>query len=386
MGLSKVILPGQTIGIIGGGQLGRMMTLSAKAMGFRVVVLDPTPDCPCGQVADEQIIGGYDDLDKIKQLSEASDVITYEFENIDADALDWLNKNAYVPQGTELLRVTQDRIEEKRNIQAAGVRVAPYAVVAKVEDVSAGIEELGFPAVLKTATGGYDGKGQLVIRGSEDIELAETLVSQGPCVLEKWISFEKEISVIITRSTTGETAVFPVAENIHKDNILHQTIVPARISEQAEEKAIEAANQIASALGLTGTLAVEIFLAADDEIYINELAPRPHNSGHYSIEACETSQFEQHIRAVCGWPLGSSELLKPAVMVNILGEHQQPLLDRIPKLHDWKIHLYGKKEAKYKRKMGHVTLLRESVEEALDEAEQSGIWGYAAEMIGGQKR
>lgn len=386
MSLSKLILPGQTIGIIGGGQLGKMMALSAKGMGFRVIVLDPTEDCPCGQVADEQIVGGYDDLNKIKQLSEASDVITYEFENIDADALDWLNKNAYVPQGTELLRVTQDRIEEKRNIQAAGVRVAPYAVVAKVEDVSSGIEELGFPAVLKTATGGYDGKGQLVIRGNEDIELAETLVSQGPCVLEQWISFEKEISVIITRSTTGETAVFPVAENIHKDNILHQTIVPARISEQAEEMAIEAAKQIASALGLTGTLAVEMFLAADDEIYINELAPRPHNSGHYSIEACETSQFEQHIRAVCGWPLGSTELLKPAVMVNILGEHQQPLLDRIPELQEWKIHLYGKKEAKYKRKMGHVTLLRESVEEALDEAEQSGIWGYAAEMIGGQKR
>jgi 5-(carboxyamino)imidazole ribonucleotide synthase len=386
MSLSKVILPGQTIGIIGGGQLGKMMALSAKGMGFRVIVLDPTEDCPCGQVADEQIVGEYDDLDKIKQLSEASDVITYEFENIDADALDWLNKNAYVPQGTELLRVTQDRIEEKRNIQAAGVSVAPYAVVAKVEDVSAGIEVLGFPAVLKTATGGYDGKGQLVIRGSEDIELAETLVRQGTCVLEKWISFEKEISVIITRSTTGETAVFPVAENIHKDNILHQTIVPARISELAEEKAIEAAKQIASALGLTGTLAVEMFLAADDQIYINELAPRPHNSGHYSIEACETSQFEQHIRAVCGWRLGSTELLKPAVMVNILGEHQQPLLDRIPELQDWKIHLYGKKEAKYKRKMGHVTLLRESVEEALDEAEQSGIWGYAAEMIGGQKR
>lgn len=386
MSLSKVILPGQTIGIIGGGQLGKMMALSAKGMGFRVIVLDPTEDCPCGQVSDEQIVGGYDDLDKIKQLSEASDVITYEFENIDADALDWLNKNAYVPQGTELLRVTQDRIEEKRNIQAAGVRVAPYAVVVKVEDVSAGIEELGFPAVLKTATGGYDGKGQLVIRGSEDIELAETLVRQGPCVLEKWISFEKEISVIITRSTTGETAVFPVAENIHKDNILHQTIVPARISELAEEKAIVAAKQIASALGLTGTLAVEMFLAADDEIYINELAPRPHNSGHYSIEACETSQFEQHIRAVCGWPLASTVLLKPAVMVNILGEHQQPLLDRIPELQDWKIHLYGKKEAKNKRKMGHVTLLRESVEEALHEAEQSYIWKDATEMIGGQKR
>jgi 5-(carboxyamino)imidazole ribonucleotide synthase len=386
MSLSKVILPGQTIGIIGGGQLGKMMALSAKAMGFRVAVLDPTEDCPCGQVADEQIVGGYDDLVKIKQLSDVSDVITYEFENIDADALEWLNKNAYVPQGTELLRVTQDRIEEKRQIQEAGVRVAPYAVVIKAEDVAAGIDQLGLPAVLKTARGGYDGKGQLVIRSSEDIAIAETLVSQGPCVLEKWISFEKEISVIITRSTSGETAVFPVAENIHKDNILHETIVPARVSKLAEEKAIEAAKQIASALDLTGTLAVEMFLTQDDEIYINELAPRPHNSGHYTIEACETSQFEQHVRSVCGWPLGSTNLLKPAVMVNILGEHQQPLLDRITELQDWKIHLYGKKEAKHKRKMGHVTLLRETVEEALKEAEQSGIWESAAELIGGHKR
>ncbi|CAM4129090.1 5-(carboxyamino)imidazole ribonucleotide synthase [Mesobacillus thioparans] len=386
MSLSKLILPGETIGIIGGGQLGKMMALSAKAMGFRVIVLDPTEDCPCGQVADEQIVGGYADLEKIKQLSERSDVITYEFENIDADALEWLNKYAYVPQGTELLRVTQDRIEEKRYIEAAGVRVAPYVAVTRVEDVRNGVEELGLPAVLKTARGGYDGKGQLVLRSIDDIPLAETLVSQGECVLEKWIPFEKEISVIITRGTTGETAVFPVAENIHKENILHQTIVPARISARAKAKAIEAAKQIASALGLVGTLAVEMFLAENDELYINELAPRPHNSGHYSIEACETSQFEQHVRAVCGWPLGNTNLLKPAVMVNILGEHQQPLLERIAELQDWKIHLYGKKEAKHKRKMGHVTLLRETVENALEEAEQSGIWESAAEMIGGQKR
>jgi 5-(carboxyamino)imidazole ribonucleotide synthase len=386
MSLSKVILPGETIGIIGGGQLGKMMALSAKAMGFRVVVLDPIEDCPCGQVADEQIIGGYDELEKIRQLSKQSDVITYEFENIDASALEWLNKYAYVPQGTELLRVTQDRIEEKRNIQAAGVSIAPYAIVARVEDVRVGVEKLGLPAVLKTARGGYDGKGQLVIKSVNDIDLAETLVSKGACVLEKWIPFEKEISVIITRGTNGETSVFPVAENVHKENILHQTIVPARISAAAEAKAIEAAKQIATALGLVGTLAVEMFLAENDELYINELAPRPHNSGHYSIEACETSQFEQHIRAVCGWPLGSTDLLKPAVMVNILGEHQQHLLDRIDGLQDWKIHLYGKEEAKHKRKMGHVTLLRETVEIALKEAEQSGIWEGAAEMIGGQKR
>lgn len=386
MSLSKLILPGETIGIIGGGQLGKMMAQCAKAMGFRVIVLDPTENCPCGQVADEQIVGSYDDLEKIKQLSEQSDLITYEFENIDADALEWLNKFAYVPQGTELLRVTQDRIEEKRNIEAAGVRVAPYAEVAKVEDVRVGVEKLGLPAVLKTARGGYDGKGQLVIRSKDDIDLAETLVSQGTCVLEKWIPFEKEISVIVTRGTNGETAIFPAAENVHEENILHQTIVPARISREAEAKAVEAAKQIAEALGLIGTLAVEMFLAADDELYINELAPRPHNSGHYTIEACETSQFEQHIRAVCGWPLGSTNLLKPAVMVNILGQHQQPLLEGIAELQDWKIHLYGKKEAKFKRKMGHVTLLRDTVEIALDEADRSGIWKGAAEMIGGQKR
>jgi 5-(carboxyamino)imidazole ribonucleotide synthase len=386
MSLANVIIPGQMIGIIGGGQLGRMMALCAKAMGFRVAVLDPVEDCPCGQVSDQHIVGAYDDLDKIKQLSEMSDVVTYEFENIDAESLEWLNHNAYVPQGTELLRMTQDRIEEKRKIQEAGIRVAPFRVIAGVEDITIAIREIGLPAVLKTARGGYDGKGQLVIREPGDVASAENLVQQGMCVLEKWIHFEKEISVIITRSSNGETAVFPVAENIHKDNILHQSIVPARISKQAEEKAIEAAKQLGAAFDLVGTLAVEMFLTAEDELYINELAPRPHNSGHYTIEACETSQFEQHIRAVCGLHLGSTNLLKPAVMVNILGQHQQKLLDSIKDLKDWKIHLYGKKEAKFKRKMGHVTLLRNSAETALAEAEQSGIWHGSAEMIGGKER
>ncbi|WP_338368153.1 5-(carboxyamino)imidazole ribonucleotide synthase, partial [Enterococcus faecium] len=175
------------------------------------------------------------------------------------------------------------------------------------------IKELGLPAVLKTARGGYDGKGQLVIKHPSEMSAAEELVNQGPCVLEKWIPFEKEISVIITRNPSGESAVFPVAENLHENNILHQTVVPARISKPAEEKAVKAARQLAEALNLTGTLAVEMFLTQDDEIYINELAPRPHNSGHYTIEACETSQFEQHIRAVANWPLASTELLKPAV-------------------------------------------------------------------------
>ncbi|WHY62155.1 5-(carboxyamino)imidazole ribonucleotide synthase [Cytobacillus firmus] len=380
---NTTILPGQTIGIIGGGQLGRMMALAAKANGFRIAVLDPAEDSPCGQVADIKIIGEYGHLDSIKKLADVSDVVTYEFENISAEALEWLCANAHVPQGSEVLEITQDRTKEKAAIQKAGCVVAPYAVITTEKDIYDNIEKLGYPAVLKTSRGGYDGKGQVVIKSGQDIKKAAELLDNGMCVLEKWIAFEKEISVIICRNISGEKAVFPVGENVHKENILHQTIVPAMITADAEERAVKAANRLAEALSLVGTLAVEMFLTKDGQIYINELAPRPHNSGHYSIEACETSQFEQHIRAVCNWPLGSTELLKPAVMVNILGEHQEPLIKKIPELDDWKIHLYGKKDAKYKRKMGHVTLLRNSAEEALEEAEKSGIWTPVKEKIGG---
>ncbi|MCM3324463.1 5-(carboxyamino)imidazole ribonucleotide synthase [Cytobacillus kochii] len=382
--LSKqTILPGQTIGIIGGGQLGRMMALSAKANGFRIAVLDPTEDSPCGQVADVKIVSAYDDMNAIKQLAAISDIVTYEFENISAEALDWLCENAYVPQGSHVLSQTQDRIKEKVAITKAGATVAPYAEIHATEDIYANIEALGFPAVLKTARGGYDGKGQYVIHNEAEIEKANELLNHGACVLEKFIPFQKEISVIVFRNPNGETAFLPVGENVHKDNILHQTIVPARISEVASQTALEEAKKIADDFELVGTLAVEMFLGENDEIYINELAPRPHNSGHYSIEACETSQFEQHIRAVCNWPLASTELLKPAVMVNILGEHVEPLIQSIPAVTDWKVHLYGKAEAKFKRKMGHVTLLRDNVEEALREVEQSDIWQIAAEKIGG---
>lgn len=382
--LSKqTILPGQTIGIIGGGQLGRMMALSAKANGFRIAVLDPTEDSPCGQVADVKIVSAYDDMNAIKQLASISDIVTYEFENISAEALDWLCENAYVPQGSHVLSQTQDRIKEKVAITKAGATVAPYAEIHATEDIYANIEALGFPAVLKTARGGYDGKGQYVIHNEAEIEKAKELLNHGACVLEKFIPFQKEISVIVFRNPNGETAFLPVGENVHKDNILHQTIVPARISKLASQTALEEAKKIADDFELVGTLAVEMFLGENDEIYINELAPRPHNSGHYSIEACETSQFEQHIRAVCNWPLANTELLKPAVMVNILGEHVEPLIQSIPAVTDWKVHLYGKAEAKFKRKMGHVTLLRDNVEEALREVEQSDIWQIAAEKIGG---
>ncbi len=370
---NKVILPGQTIGIIGGGQLGRMIALAAKAQGYRIAVLDPTEDCPCAQVADIAIIGPYSDIDSLQKLAEVSDVITYEFENIDADGLRWLSENAYVPQGVRLLEVTQNRVTEKQAIVEAGVEVAPYMVVEKEEDIAEGLTKLGYPAVLKTARGGYDGKGQYVIRHESEIKEAAELLQSGTCVIEKWVPFEKEISVIVCRNEKGETAVFPVGENIHRENILHETIVPARVPEAAMVKAVEVAQKLAQEFQLVGILAVEMFLTKDG-IYVNELAPRPHNSGHYSIEACETSQFEQHVRSVCNLPLGSTELLKPVVMVNILGEHMDKIIESIPEKRDWKIHLYGKKEAKIKRKMGHVTILRSTVEEALTEIEESKIW------------
>ncbi|MFD6438248.1 5-(carboxyamino)imidazole ribonucleotide synthase [Peribacillus sp. NPDC060186] len=376
---NTIILPGQTIGIIGGGQLGRMMALSAKASGFRIAVLEPTTDGPCAQVADIEVTGAYDDIDALKRLADVSDVITYEFENISSDALDWLKQHAFLPQGSELLKITQDRLTEKKAISNAGASVAPYQEIQDISEIYLHIEKIGYPSVLKTTRGGYDGKGQLVIKEEADIKKAEPLLQTGVCVLEAWIPFVKEISIIVTRKTNGEASHFPIAENIHVENILHKSIVPARISQQAEQKAIKEALQLAEKLDLIGTLAVEMFLTDQDEIIINELAPRPHNSGHYTMEACETSQFEQHIRAVCNWPLGNTALLKPVVMVNILGEHMEPLLEEIPNLSDWKVHLYGKKEAKLKRKMGHVNILRPTIEEALLESNQSKIWNQQVE-------
>ncbi len=367
-------MPGRTIGIIGGGQLGRMMALSAKAMGYRIAVLDPNPDSPCGQVADHKIIAPYNSSPAMKELAEICDVITYEFENIDENALEIAANRTWVPQGVQLLSIAKDRIKEKTAITEAGLPVAPYKTARTAAELADAVNEIGFPCVVKTATGGYDGKGQYVLKNDREIDAAADMLKQGPCVIEKWVSFEKEISVIASRNSSGETAVFPVAENIHKKNILHQTIVPARIGKEAVQQAMELAVRLADALGMVGTLAVEMFLMRDGSIYINEIAPRPHNSGHFTIEACETSQFAQHIKAVCNLPLGKTELLHPAVMVNVLGEHQERLLVKLPELRNWNVHLYGKNEAKVGRKMGHATLVRDSAEQALLEVEKSGIW------------
>nr|WP_286166320.1 5-(carboxyamino)imidazole ribonucleotide synthase [Peribacillus frigoritolerans] len=369
---NKTILPGSTIGIIGGGQLGRMMTVAAKSMGYDVAVLDPTPNSPCGQLADYEITASYNDLSAIKKLAELSDVITYEFENIDYEALKWIEENAYLPQGSVLLALTQDRETEKKAITDAGCKVADYRIVKTAEELSAAVQELQYPCVLKTCRGGYDGKGQAVIRQESDIPEASELLNSGACILEKWVSFEKEISVIVARNSDGEINSFPIAENIHVNNILHQSIVPARIQEKVAVEARKQADLLAKAFSLVGTLAVEMFVTEDGEVFINELAPRPHNSGHYTIDLCETDQFEQHIRAVCNLPLGKPALLHPGLMVNVLGEHMPLILNNLSLFREGKIYLYGKKEAKHRRKMGHVTFLTEVIDET--ETEINKLW------------
>lgn len=368
-----MIYPGQTIGIIGGGQLGRMMALAAKEAGYRIAVLDPSMDSPCAQVADIQIVAPFHDQQALTELAEVSDVITYEFENIDFDALQKVMTFAYVPQAAELIRITQDRRFEKQALQEAGVKVAPYAVVEKQDQLHAALEKVGFPCIMKTARGGYDGKGQIRLNSIEDMETASELVEHSACVVEKVISFSKEISVIIHRNANGESYILPVAENIHINHILHQSIVPARVSNSIEKKAEQAAKDIAQHLKLIGTLAVEMFVV-DEDIVINELAPRPHNSGHYSIEACNISQFHQHIRAICGWPLRKPKLWESSVMVNLLGQHVTQATNQLAKHPEWSLHLYGKAEAKHDRKMGHITIMTDDMERTLFELDQTKIW------------
>ncbi|MEF3302455.1 5-(carboxyamino)imidazole ribonucleotide synthase [Paenibacillus sp. GYB003] len=378
----KTVLPGGTIGVLGGGQLGRMLALAGRAMGYRFATLDPTEDSPLGQVADEQIVAAYHDADAAKRLAAISDVITYEFENVDAAVAGMLTSECYVPQGSELLYTTQHRLREKRAIEAAGVKVAPYREIRSEEELLGAVREFGTPCVLKTATGGYDGKGQWVIRAESEVpEAYDTLAkAKTELVLEKFIRFEKELSVIAARSPRGEIKAFPAAENIHVDNILHLSIVPARAHADVLAEAEKMAVRIAESMEAIGLLAVEMFLTADGELFVNELAPRPHNSGHYTMEACRTSQFEQHVRAICNLPLGPVELLTPVVMANVLGEHVAPLLDwmgeeaGLPEGVAAKVHLYGKHEAKAKRKMGHVNLLTDDVEKAIRWVESSAIW------------
>ncbi len=383
-------MPGSTIGILGGGQLGRMTAIAGKNMGYRFVTLEPTADCPCAQVADGQVVGAYNDPEALAEFAKRSDVVTYEFENVQSEAAAQLAAYTYVPQGSELLYTTQHRLREKRAVQNAGVPVTPFQAVSTLEDLKNAIEVFGLPIVLKTTTGGYDGKGQVIIRQSSQIEetfaqfatASRMVAEKEPLIAEKFIPFEHELSVIVARNPNGDTRTFPISRNIHQHHILHLSIVPSGFSADVEERAKQIAIKIADALQLVGLVAVELFLTADGSLYVNELAPRPHNSGHYTQDACVTSQFEQHVRAVCNLPLGDSTLLSPVVMVNLLGQHLPKLFDHWAKgeLSDdnfgfaFKLHLYGKEEAKHGRKMGHLNLIGNDLDKMIQWITSSDIW------------
>lgn len=372
--LSELIEQGKTIGIIGGGQLGQMLTFAAKQAGMRVVILDPNPDCSAAQAADSSIVAEYSDKKAIEELARRSDVLTYEFENVDLEALEDVSDKVLIPQGTELLRITKDRLREKTFLKEHGLQVAPFAAVSCKEDLVSAIEEIGYPSVLKTCEGGYDGKSQLVFHTREDLKNADELLEQGRCILEGWVEFSMECSVMVARNMDGAISVFPVSENIHCNQILHESIVPARMSEELQSNARKMAEKIADSLNLCGILGVEMFVGADGRLYVNELAPRPHNSGHYSIEACNFSQFAVHNRAICNWPMPKIDLLSPVVMVNILGQHVDGCRKLVLKKPQWHFHDYGKGEIRVDRKMGHVTILTDDIEKTLAEVEDTSVW------------
>lgn len=367
---------GKTIGIIGGGQLGQMMAISAKYSGMKVITLDPTPNCPCGQVADDQIVANYSDISAIEELAERSDVLTYEFENVDLKALEDVKDKVAIPQGTKLLYITKHRIREKNFLRSAGCQTAPYIPVKNKSDLQAAVKTIGYNCVLKTCEGGYDGHGQEVLHSDADLtnDHVKQILSTGDCILEGWVPFKVEASVMVARNAMGEVSVFPVSENYNKDEILHMSIVPARISPDVYQKAQKIAVQIAEAIDLRGILGVEMFVLSNGEIYINELAPRPHNSGHYSIEACNFSQFDLHDRAICNWPLPKIKLMSKVVMVNVLGQHVAGIHKIIAEKRGWHFHDYGKAEIHHNRKMGHVTILTDNIAKTISDINATHIW------------
>lgn len=372
--------PGATIGILGGGQLGKMLAQEAKRYGFKVITLDPTPGSPAGQVADKEIIASFDDQEAALELGSLCDVVTYEFENIDINIVQALEEKHRIFPGSKLLEITQHRGTEKQFLRDLGIPVADFALIQSAAEMQAALQKIGTPAVLKTCRFGYDGKGQAFIHERSAAEPAFKQLEGVELIWEECVDIEREISVICSRGQDSNMVFFPVSENLHKDSILDVSIIPARVSDEVAAQAKAITKEVAEALDVVGTFTIEFFLLTDGKLVVNEMAPRPHNSGHFSIEACVTSQFENQLRAICGLPLGSTDLIKPAAMANILGEiddTQIKGLSSITQQPDVHFHWYGKEAAKAKRKMGHITALGESAEEALKKARrahQNIIW------------
>ena len=361
------ILPPAWLGVLGGGQLGRFFVVAARHMGYRVAVLDPHPDSPAGALADRHLAAAYDDRAALEELSALCAAVTTEFENVPADSLALLAKRIRVAPSAECVAIAQDRIREKAAARSLGLPVGPYAPVERESDLAR--PEL-YPAVLKTARLGYDGKGQARVGSPADAPRAWEALRRVPCVLEKRLDLEREISAIVARGTEGETRVFAVAENRHRNGILDVSIVPARVPPALADEARTLAARLAAGLSYEGVLGVELFVVSG-RLLFNEMAPRPHNSGHYTLDACATSQYAQQVRALCGLPLGDERLLSPATMVNILGDvwnggepDWRQVLDE-PRA---KLYLYGKSSARPGRKMGHYTVLDADPAKALESA------------------
>lgn len=363
------IQPGAMLGVLGGGQLGRMFTIAAHQMGYQVTVLDPDTDSPAGRIADQFICADYTDPVALRKMREQCAAITTEFENIPAGTLAQLAKQLPVSPDAQSVAITQNRIAEKRYLQNNGFAVAPFAVIEQVRDVEA-VQDL-FPGILKVSQFGYDGKGQRHAGNPSELKSAFHDLNAVPCVLEKKLPLQCEVSIVLARTANGEMESFPVIENQHVNGILDISIVPARVDAKLAGLADVTARRLADKLNYCGVLCVEFFILQDDQLLINEIAPRPHNSGHFSIDACITSQFEQQVRTLCNLPLGNAALHQPSVMVNLLGDVWQsgnPDWTAILREPSAKLHLYGKTEARSGRKMGHFTVLDDTVDQALARA------------------
>ena len=368
--MTKPILPGATLGILGSGQLGRMFTLSAKSMGYRVHTFSPETDTPTGQAADREVVAAYDDLDAVRDFARRVDVVTFEFENVPAETAAAAAESVPVRPGGEVLHIAQNRRREKEFLANHGFPCASFRLVTTLGELEAALEAIGVPAILKTAGFGYDGKGQVRLRHVSEAANAWNSLGGSECVLEGFVEFEREVSVVAARGLDGGFSHYGVIENVHQDGILDISVCPSpAVSAETAAEAVEITRAICEALRVVGVLCVEFFVTAGGGLIVNEMAPRPHNSGHLTIEAHAASQFEQQVRAVCGLPLGSTQLLRPAAMANLLGdlwEHDTPDWAAALAMPGVALHLYGKQQPRPGRKMGHLTALAETPQAASD--------------------
>ncbi len=366
------ILPGATLGILGSGQLGRMFAQAAARLGYRVHVYSPEADSPAGQVADQQTVADYDDLAALTTFAESVDVVTLEFENISTTATKALAQHVPVRPSGHVLHLTQNRLREKRFLEETSIACAPFAEINSPDQLAAAIEQVGLPAVLKTSDSGYDGKGQAVVHSVADVADAWSDMNSQPAVLEAFVDYERELSVLVARSPSGEIAVQGPIANDHVNHILDVSMFPLAELQPYAEAAQTIARKIATALDLVGIACIEFFLTRDRKLLVNEIAPRPHNSGHLTLEASTTSQFEQQVRAICGLPLGSTETVSAAAMVNLLGDlwqNGEPRWEAVLADSHVRLHLYGKAEPRPGRKMGHLTVLSGTAQEAAQQAQ-----------------